>query len=335
MDLRIREQIRLGRDGSTQSLDGDRVTYPTESHRGGFLDSVAILDLASRKRSVVARTSFPTGFINWAVSAGDWTVYVDQSNEQGDGSPFVLWRVRALNRVTHETRTLASNRNKPDAFVPRVYSTDGYVYWSSAEKDTTARESLWRPEWVAPRYVLRHSRFAPTRESVDDGWLYYQGPPKNRTKDPLASDCWRVRLDGTGAEVLTNSGLVMTCAADNGWLVWTNHIDPLTPSPPEDGIGDDPYELWARKVNGEPRLLHRGYFSSAVPTVAGDFVAWQNSDFELTVTSLDDPEVSQVVSGDASVQTSLHDGDTWALLTTKGDDVVANLVDLRELGLVR
>lgn len=332
--LRLGDTIDLGLDRSPLSLDSDLITFPTASPDSALEDSVAVLDLATATSSVVARTGFSHGFINWAVSVADWTVFVDQSEQQSDAEPYVRWRVRAVNRLTRETRTLKSNGNKPDPFVPRVYARDGYVFWSSAEPDRSARESFWRPEWRAPRTVQGLSDFSPTSETIDDGWMYYVGPSQINTDDPRASDCWRVRLDGTGAESLTDSGFVMSCSADGDRLVWATHIDPATPDPPDDGISDDPYELWTRTGDAEPRLVSRGYFSSSVPVVVDAFVIWTDWEGRLTVTSLDHPDISKVLPGEATVQTALYDGTTVVLLQSVGNKVAAHVIGVDDIVLV-
>jgi len=323
--VKVVERVRIVRDGPALSLDQNRITFPTDTQDDGLFDAVEVLELDHRKRRIAARTSHPQGFINWAVSSGDWTVYVDQSAEQSDLNPTVLWQILAINRVTNERKTLASNGATPDAFVPRVLSADGYVFWGSAESDRSVRESVWKPGWVRPRNVLRRAQLVPTSESIDDGWLYYLAPPGSGSTDARASDCWRVRINGSGAEQLTRSGLVMSCSADRGRLVWTNHIDPAASV---EEANDDPYELWTSSPEQEPQLLQRGHFSSSVPVIAGDYVVWQDAHFVLNITSLKWPALGQRFPGTSTVESALFQDGRLVLLTLEGDYVVANIATI-------
>lgn len=325
--------IPLGEDNPPYSLDGSVVTFPSSSP-GRYLDQVEQVDVESGSRSVVARTAFPRGFINWAVGTGEWVVYADQSRRQSDGAPRVLWRVLAQHTATGERRVLASNGDTPDPFVPRVFSAQGYVYWSSAEPDRTARETLWRPAWPAPRPLLEREMFVPASETIADGWLYYQDDPAHPHPDPLAADCWRIPLSGGKPEPVTDSAFVMSCHPQGDRLAWTEHIDPATEEPPAGGVVDDPYELWTREVGGKPTLLHRGYFGWGGPVVAGDFTIWSDWSGHTKITSLRRPDISTTVADDAPRELALVDGDRIVILTTKGGTDYAQVYDLDQVRVV-
>ncbi|RNL78514.1 hypothetical protein EFL95_05315 [Nocardioides marmorisolisilvae] len=286
------KQIDLG--GSVGAISGDskRLVYP--SRQEGDLDraSVMSVDLTTGKRRRVAHSAFPHGYVGWAGVSGSWTVFVDQSKAQGDGDMDVLWRVVAANPETHQLLTLLSNGQTPDPWVPWMSAGDDYIAWSSAERDgkRTAHEWLWRHDWSSPRTVMRHAVLTPGTESVSGDSLIYLGPSTGPHRQPeVGGDCWQVPLAGGSPTPLTHTGLAMGCAANDTWLVWTQHIDPETKSPPPDGIFDDPYEIWSEPIGGKPMLLHHGYSAGYWPIVAGHFTIWGTQDGRRVVQDLGDP----------------------------------------------
>lgn len=140
----------------------------------------------------------------------------------------MLWRVWAANASSGHKRLLSSNGNTPDPFVPQVHASDGYVFWTQAEADRTAREYIWKVGSGAPRAALRHVEMTPGSETAADGKLVYLSRAAGRHKGhTVGGDCWAVPLDGHGpAKPLTHTALALGCAAHAGRLVWFQHIDP-------------------------------------------------------------------------------------------------------------
>lgn len=260
-------------------MDGRRVVFPLGDAEQGGWDRVGTVDIADGARRTVARSEWPTGFINWAAVAGDWVAWVDQSHRQGDSDPRVLWRVRALNTATHERRLLSSNGSDPDPYVPQVHGRGDYLYWTQAEDDRSARERVWRAGWRQPRDLLRHVEMTPGSDSVAAGQLVYLGPAGTGARGhTVGGDCWGVPLDGSrAARPLTRTALAMGCALGRSSLVWSEHIDPNGPMP-ADGLLDDPYQLRASPLEGGPaRLLHKGYLATGYPVAGAGFVVWYTS----------------------------------------------------------
>jgi hypothetical protein len=79
----------------------------------------------------------------------------------------------------------------------------------------------------------------------------------------------------------------MGCGAtDDGTIVWTEHIDPKSPTMPADGILDDPYLLRTASPEGAQQTLHEGYFAAYFPQVVSHYVGWTRSDGHPVVTDL-------------------------------------------------
>ena len=191
---------------------------------------MAAVDLRTENQSTVARSAWPGGFINWAAGTGDWVAWVDQSHRQGDSDPNVLWRVWVTNTSSGRKRLLSTNGNMPDPFVPQVHAAGGYVFWTQAEADRTAREYIWKAGAGAPRTALRHVEMTPGSETAADGQLVYLSRAAGRhTGHTVGGDCWAVPLDGHGPpKPLTHTALAMGCAAHAGLagLVATHRPDP-------------------------------------------------------------------------------------------------------------
>jgi hypothetical protein len=275
-------RFKLGHAPQKISGNADRLVYSLREPGDRDEASVMSLDVRTGDLTRVAHSEFDHGFINWAGVSGSWTVFVDQSHVQGNGGMDVLWRVVAVNPELHQRRVLLSNGEVPDPWVPWLGSRDDYVYWSSAESDAerTAREWLWRHDWSRPRALLRHMRLTPGSESIGGDSLVYLGAAAARTPGRhVGGDCWRVPLAGGSPEALTHTGRASGCAADATWLVWNTLIDPSTRPAPKEGFIDNPYELWAERIDErKPMLVHRGYTAGGWPLVQDGFaISWDRT----------------------------------------------------------
>ena len=329
--LELGEPVRLDlgdRHGvGVVTLGQDRVAFPFSSDRTGGRNAVVTVDLKTRERSVVAKSEFSDGTVNFVAVSGDWTVYDDQEHMRGDGEMDTLWRIVAVNGKTHERRILSTSGNKKDPFVPYVKSHDGYVYWAVAEPDQSARLLIWRPEWAEPRTVLRHADASILDLRVAGDWMVYLEPAADQ-QDKDGSDCWRVPLRGGKPEVLTRSGLVMDCATDDDHVVWTDHIDPKVDSPPDGEIFDDPYKLIAQRTGQEPVVLHQGYLSSSFIELFGPYVVWNDSNDGTVITRIDDPADQRVIEGDTAIDPFFSEAGRLGLAHDLDGRTVADLYDL-------
>ena len=255
------------------ALDDTKVAFPFSDDGSESWTKVAVGDLGTQQRTVVAGTIWSRGFINWVAVTGDWVAWVDQSGRQSDADPKVLWRVWALNLSTGKKQQLASNANTPDPFVPQVHAADGYVFWTQAEQDRSARELAWKTGTAAPRQLLRHVEMTPGSESAaEDQLVYLSHAAGSHHGHTVGGDCWSVPLGGGTPKPLTHTALAMGCDVTGDRLVWTQHIDPHQKPMPSDGVLDDPYMVVSSKVDGsERKVLHRGYLSMGYPTSGQDF----------------------------------------------------------------
>lgn len=308
------------------TLGHDRLAFPFQAERTGNSNMVVSVDLRSRVRTVVAKSEFPDGLINFVAVSGDWTVYDDQSDVRGDGAMENLWRIVAINHKTQQRRILATSGKKENPFVPYVKSHNGYVYWAMAEPDRSARLLLWRPEWAEPRTVLRHAEANTLDLRVDGDWMIYVGQAAD-TRDSEGSDCWRVRLGGGTPESLTNSGLAMDCISGADRVTWTEHIDHATKNPPSDGILGNPYRLFTKEPGQESVLLNEGYFSYSQGELFGQYLVWD--DMETTViTRLDDPTDQRTIEGERAIDPFFSEADRLGLAHYVDGRTVVDLYEL-------
>ncbi|MGN6574710.1 MAG: hypothetical protein ACTHKG_03405 [Nocardioides sp.] len=267
------------------AMDRRQVVFPFGSAASGGWDRVGAYIPGEQATRTLARSRWSDGFINWVAVAGDWVAWVDQSHRQGDDQPRVLWRVRALNTATGERRLLAGNGDVPGPYVPQVHGHGRSLFWTQAEPDRSAREMVWRPAWTRPRALLRHTEMTPGSETATGGRLVYLGPAARPGQGhTVGGDCWAVPLDGSmPPRPLTRTALAMGCAAAAGRVVWTEHVDPAAPLPP-DGELDDPYEVRSSSLSGGPdRLLHRGYLATGYRVAGNGFALWTGSGGRLVV----------------------------------------------------
>jgi hypothetical protein len=320
-------QVALGRNVGPAAVSNDAVVFPAGTAAGAW-NRVDSVPLTGGSVKAVAHTQFPGGFINWVAASPDgWIYYVDQSAKQSDGNPRVLWRVVAVDPKTGDPKTLASNGGTPDPYVPIILSQDGWAFWTSAEADKTAREQIWKPGWDKPRDVLRHVEMTPGSESLTGDSLVYLGKASTgATGHTVGGDCWSVPLDGGTPQPLTHTALAMSCGASGDWVVWTQHIGPKDPVPADDGVLDDPYGLWAAKGSEAPRLLHRGYFSSARPYVAGSIVVWSAQDGQRVIQSLAGSNATTTVPGHSAVLPAVGNGKVVVMTSATGKKTVARVV---------
>jgi hypothetical protein len=308
------------------------VAFPEASGSHRNWNAVVSVSLASHHRVEVARSAFEHGLINWVGVSGTWIVYVDQSARQSDSAPNVLWRVVAVEPGTKSHITLSSNGQHSDPFVPVLQSQGGFVFWTQAEKNRSAREFLWKAGWAAPRDVFRHGKMSPGSASIDAEHLVYVGPATTgASKHPTGGDCWRVPLHGGAPQPVTHTGRVMGCFANNGWLAWTLHIDPESQNPPPDGILDDPYELWAKPSDGAARLLERGYIPLTNPAVGAGYVIWQTYPGALVLQSIDDPTRRTTLPGKPATDPQVTD-DAIVYVTTNHGVATAHALPLTSIG---
>ena len=292
-------------------LGDHSVVYPYSDAPDGNWMSVATVDLEALEPHRVAHSHFDLGLINWVAAVGDWVAYVDQSARQSDSDTNVLWRVHAINTASGEDRLLATNGDVPDPYVPIVQGQDGFFFWTQAEPDRTAKEMVWKPGAARPTTLLRHTEIGPGSESLSNGNLVYLGPAAHRAsrKRTIGGDCWQVPLTGGVPVPITQTALAMDCEADDGELVWTEHIDPETDDVPPEGVFDDPYELWTETIDGgRPMLLHRGYISSWYPSIGDGFVLWQRSDGTRIVQNLSNGRTHRLSKSDRGYQPAVTSG---------------------------
>jgi hypothetical protein len=105
--------------------------------------------------------------------------------------------------------------------------------------------------------------------------------PKPRCRQaPRTHRQWRllaILIDGHGGpHPLTHTALAMGCAASDGCLVWSEHIDLNRRPLPADGVLDDPYRIVVSRLDGtRQKVLHRGYLATGCPIIGNDFVTLQ------------------------------------------------------------
>lgn len=305
--LRHVTTIRVSGSVGPVRLGEENVVYPFTTDAHGSWNQVGVAALDSAQPRVVATSAWPHGLINWVASTGDWIAYVDQSAEQSDSHPEVLWRIWAVDTSTGQKVRLATNGQQPDAFVPIVLGREGSFYWTSAEADRTARESIWQPGWAAPKDVLRHTEMTPGSETLVGDRLIYLGPNgAGRSGHTVGGDCWSVPVTGGDPEPLTHTALALGCAAAGNSLVWSQHVERHPATMPAAGLLDDPYTVWSQPLDGgQPTRLERGYILSSPPLAGDGFASW-DPDGRRVVRSLTSerqvrlPAGGYGVTGDAS-----------------------------------
>ena len=323
--------IKLGSNVGPVALSDRYVYFPSSTSKDGDWDRVTSVRLTGGDGRTVARTQFTRGLINWVAASDDgWVYYVDQSRKQSDASPRVLWRIIGIDPATGRKRELASNGDTPDAFVPIVRAQHGWVFWTSAEADRTAREHLWKPGWTTPRDVLRHTEMTPGSESISGDQLVYLGAAATGTKKhTTGGDCWTVPLAGGSPRPLTRSALATGCAADDGWVVWSQHIGPDDAVPENDGILDDPFTLLAQHDGDAPITLHQGYFSLASLYVSSGAAIWQNPEGFRVVQDLEHPKEYQVLTAGGTTQSAAVDGSNLVVTHRRASHVLADVIELK------
>ena len=326
--------LAVGHNGDTGH---DIVAMPTGERGVDTWNTVTVVDPSAGKSRKVARSAWRGGLINWIATTGQWVVYTDQSAEQGDADPSVLWRVHAVNLATGRQRTLASSGRTRTPFIPRVGAQEGVVYWTQAEPDRSAKEIVWRPGHGAPYAVLRHMEMTPDSATVAGGALFYLGPNgKGLTGHTTGGDCWRVPLSGGTPVVVTHTALAMGCAVRGSRLVWSQHIDPDDPNPPEGEIMDDPYSLWtldwtADGKAAEPVKLQEGYSEAYLLHPTEHALAWLQDSMKVMVTSLTTPSNQVEVPGRVyDIETGSGDLLAHTQRTRSGISVTLDRIEVNE-----
>jgi hypothetical protein len=313
------------------AVSGGRVVYPY-ADRGTDWTRVAVLDPRTGKASDVAHSAFEHGLVNWVGGTGSWVAWVDQSRRQSDSDPDVLWRVHALDTASGTTRLLASNGDRPDPFVPIVHGGDGYLFWTQAEADRTAREVVWRPGRSAARTLLSHAELSPGSETAADGQLVYLGraapDAAHGRRHTVGGDCWTVPLDGRdGPAPLTHTALAMGCAASqDGHLVWSEHIDPSQRPLPPDGVLDDPYSIWAATNGQRAHRLHRGYVAFGSPRAGTGYSLWRAQTGRVVVRALGSKEQLTLPADADPLTVTTDGGDMLAYAARRGGSTTVTLV---------
>ena len=310
--------------------DSNRIVYASSPLGDENRTLLMSLDLSTGHRSVVAHSSFETGTIGEVGVSGEWTAFVEQSAIQGDDQQDVLWRVVATNG--NKQVVLETNASKPDPFVPTLRSSHGMVFWSSADADRSAREWLWRSGWPVSRSLLRHARLAPGTETVNgDSKVFLGDPAQPNGVLRTGGDCWTVSWSGGRPKPLTHSGMAMGCAADGTWLVWQEHIDPKTIPAPDEGMLDDPYEIWGERIGGRPELLHRGYTAGTWPMVVDGMALWADDSGEVILQDLSNPLATTDLGESDPRQLAVVLGDKLGLPRLVGSGA-AGAVELVKVG---
>lgn len=319
-------RVTLGSHVGPAVAAKDAIVFPASDQNDDDWDRIQAVPMAGGEPRTVATTQFSDGFINWVAASPDgWIYYVDQSAQQSDQAPAVLWRVVGIDPSSNEPVTLDSNGDSPDPHVPIVQAQAGWAFWTSAEADLTAREHLWKPGWAEPMDLLRHTEMTPGSASVSgDALIYLGNAATGATGHTIGGDCWSVPLAGGTPRPLTHTALAMACDADDDWLVWTQHIGPDDPVPSGDGVLDDPFSLWAIAAKGgTPTQLHQGYVPLITPHVARSVVAWVDESGAWVVQDLTRHVDNRIVEAAGAVYSASSTDDVLVLPSrTRGQHVV-------------
>lgn len=255
-----------------------------------------------------ARSEWSEGLINWVALSGHWLAYVDQSRRQDDASPNVMWRVWAVDLDGDSRVLLASNGETPDPYVPVVSGGGGYFFWSQAEKDRSASEFAWEPDWQEPRLLLRFAELTPGSETYSRDGVVYLGPNGRGLKGHTAGgDCWRVSMDGGPPTALTHTALAMGCAASDDTLIWTQHLPPDDPRKAE--VGEQPFTTWTLDLDdpdAAPTQVYEGIQSGLFPVAGDEFAAWANVGRSFIMRSSTSGETTRVRGGMSIAASGSH-----------------------------
>lgn len=322
--------VALGEAVGPPQMDDDRLVYPAGADRSAPWDRVLSIDLDSGRSTVVARTAYDAGMINWAVPAGSFTVYVDQSAEQSDAQMNVLWRIWAVDPATTKKVLLATNGQLPDEFVPKVQAQGGYVFWDSqSEHGTTIW--LWRPDWAQPRSVLTSKAIRPESESIGSAIVYVGPPAKTPRGTRIRGDCWTVPLTGGRPTLLTRSGSVTDCTTDRRWLVWRQRVKPArgeaTYQP------DAPNEIWYQETGHEAHRLAAGEMDYTYPHVANGILVWTDSHGEGVIQNLAELTQRRSIHLPNGMASDTFGSDRWLGFVTEPESAyadTAHLINLRK-----
>ncbi|WGL52422.1 hypothetical protein P5P86_01015 [Nocardioides sp. BP30] len=247
----------------------------------------------------VAKSAWPNGFVNWVGVSGPWVLYVDQSRLQDDSHMNVLWKIKAVNVVTGDRRTVASNGAKPDPWVPYLGSTEQGITWTQASKSRRADLYAWEDSPGRAVEVASDLEMTPGSDRAAGTYVYYLGPNGRGDKGhTVGGDCWRVPRVGGPPQAITKTALALSCAPAAGSVFAGLHIDPKTPKPPANGVLDDPYEVQNFSFSGSPgATIETGYISDWYPVAVGRDVIWQGVD---GVPVLSDPRGHRISLGSDS-----------------------------------
>jgi hypothetical protein len=312
------------------TVDGDSIVAPMSVSRDGRWSVVGLADASNPGLRDVAQTEFDHGFINWATKSGDWIGWVDQSAEQSDQSPNVLWRVHVLNLLTADTEVIDSNGQFADPFVPRIKAQGGLFFWTRAESDGSARERLWTPSTSRVTDIFRHREMTPTSETLAGAQLVYLGPASTpHTGHTVGGDCWAQPLAGGDPVALTHTALALGCTASGDHLVWTRHIDAEHDPVPQDGVLENPYQVLVQPLaEGEPTVLHTGYLAMGYPTASQNFTVWPLGTRRPVVTKLSDQTQLNFPKLTYGYQLTLTDDDRLAVSIQQGTSTLLRVGQL-------
>lgn len=189
---------------------------------------------------------------------------------------------------------------------------------------------LWQPR-SRPRTVLAHADMTPGSAAILGDELVYLGPNgRNLSGHTVGGDCWKVPLTGGTPKAVTHTALALGCAARGDHVVWSQHIDPKTPNPPELGIADDPWSLWSEQSapGARPVSLHVGYNQAYSLAVTDHALVWQSMDSpKVVVTDLDDRTRQATIPGVTNPrQIAAGPDDLVAYAITRGGKATVGLV---------
>jgi len=247
--------------------------------------------------SSVAKSAWPAGFINWVGVSGPWVLYVDQSRLQDDSHMDVLWRIDAVDVLTGNRRTVASNGTTPDPWVPYLDSTDQGITWTQASKSQRANLYTWDGSHGRPVDVASDIEMTPGSDRAAGAYVYYLGANGRGEKGhTTGGDCWRVPRVGGAPQAITKTALALSCTPVAGSLFAGLHIDPKTSKLPAQGVLDDPYEVQNFDLSGTAgSTVETGYISDWNPVGVEQDVVWQTTD---GIPVLSDPNGKHLSLGD-------------------------------------
>ncbi|HEY4267292.1 MAG TPA: hypothetical protein VGM94_03775 [Galbitalea sp.] len=330
---RVIQSVVLGRGVGWVGYAANRLVYAKSPTADGPRSTVFSRDLTTGQTSLVARSGFAHGMFAGAVAVGSWTVVVDQTGWRSPEDPRARWRVIAIDSRSHRRVVLATSGRGVTALIPVLKASDGLAYWTSAEADRSARESVWRAGWSKPRLLLRNAQMVPASESVGNDSMSFVGPGAKPGATLASADCWQIPITGGHPGPWTTSGLAMSCSADGPNEAWTEHIEAHPKKVPAEGMSDEPYRLWLRIGGSAPRLVSQGYMSTLAPLIIGRVLVWATLDDDPVFVDVDHLAPPRALGRGALSQDPMADGSTLILVhRSAAGSTSADVVDMDPSG---